>query len=550
MEEFFLSTNNGANWEPVNNGITNWKIQSFAVKDTCLFVGTQSDGVFYSTNYGKNWTAKNAGLLNKDIRDAIVIDDVVLVITNGWGVHRSTDNGDNWSYVDINPRPYYVSSFYKKGDTLYFGAMDCLFSSVNKGISWEYLTMAFGNSHTFVVTDSCVITGSEWGVWSGVYSQGDYSWKSLTNYITDDYIKSVFISDDIIYAGKFRSDDNGANFKEIKEFGEVASYLADGSNIFAGLSNSGVQISTDYGVNWEEINNGLTRTDITCLEMMGQDIFAGTFGGVFRSTNNGGSWTGVNTGLSGIKITSLASTSTAIFAGTIGGGINISTNNGMNWATSNSGLTNANINDFVVNELNIYAGTDNGLFFSQNNGVSWQKINSQLFTDTKINTLFTFNSRIYAGVKNGLYMSSDFGDAWYKIDTGLPNTSVLSIGIKGGYIYVGTLDNGLWKCLLSEIIVSVNEESINQANNFRLSQNYPNPFNPSTTISFSLPKKEFVTLKIYDVLGKEITTLVNEELNAGSYKNDWNAGNLASGIYFYRLQAGKYNETRKIMLLK
>ncbi|RKY91854.1 MAG: hypothetical protein DRQ01_07045 [Ignavibacteriae bacterium] len=87
-------------------------------------------------------------------------------------------------------------------------------------------------------------------------------------------------------------------------------------------------------------------------------------------------------------------------------------------------------------------------------------------------------------------------------------------------------------------------------NTFELHQNYPNPFNPSTTISYSVPEIEFVTLKVYDVLGKEVATLINEEKQAGSYEVEFGAQNLSSGIYFYKLQAGSFVETRKMILLK
>ena len=85
---------------------------------------------------------------------------------------------------------------------------------------------------------------------------------------------------------------------------------------------------------------------------------------------------------------------------------------------------------------------------------------------------------------------------------------------------------------------------------YALSQNYPNPFNPSTTISFSLPRSGFTTLKIYDLMGREVTTIVSEELPAGTYSRQWNAANISSGIYFYRLQAGSFIVTKKLLLLK
>lgn len=85
---------------------------------------------------------------------------------------------------------------------------------------------------------------------------------------------------------------------------------------------------------------------------------------------------------------------------------------------------------------------------------------------------------------------------------------------------------------------------------FSLYQNYPNPFNPTTTIKYDIPDNSLVTLKIYDVLGNEVTTLVNKQLSAGSYKVDFNAGNLSSGIYFYRIDTGKFSQTKKLILIK
>jgi hypothetical protein len=85
---------------------------------------------------------------------------------------------------------------------------------------------------------------------------------------------------------------------------------------------------------------------------------------------------------------------------------------------------------------------------------------------------------------------------------------------------------------------------------FCLTQNYPNPFNPVTTIQYQLSEHCFVSLKIYDLLGKEVAVLVHEKKTPGVYTAVWNGADLASGIYFYRLQAGDYRETRKLVLQK
>ena len=88
------------------------------------------------------------------------------------------------------------------------------------------------------------------------------------------------------------------------------------------------------------------------------------------------------------------------------------------------------------------------------------------------------------------------------------------------------------------------------ADEFELKQNYPNPFNPSTRINFAIPNASFVNLKVYDVIGNEIATLVSEEKQAGNYEIDFNAAELSGGIYFYQLRAGNFIETRKMTLLK
>jgi hypothetical protein len=97
---------------------------------------------------------------------------------------------------------------------------------------------------------------------------------------------------------------------------------------------------------------------------------------------------------------------------------------------------------------------------------------------------------------------------------------------------------------------SIGESQRNVPGEFVLEQNYPNPFNPSTTIEFSLPSKSFVSLNVFDALGRKVVTIVSEVLSAGTYSRYWNAEGLASGIYFYRIQAGTFTETRKLVLLR
>ncbi|MBN1559478.1 T9SS type A sorting domain-containing protein [candidate division KSB1 bacterium] len=98
--------------------------------------------------------------------------------------------------------------------------------------------------------------------------------------------------------------------------------------------------------------------------------------------------------------------------------------------------------------------------------------------------------------------------------------------------------------------VLVTDETSSMIQSYKLYQNYPNPFNPSTCIDYQLPANEFVTLKVLDVLGKEVETLVNEQQNAGHYSVQFNASTLPSGVYFYRIEAGTYHDTKKLLLFK
>jgi hypothetical protein len=122
-----------------------------------------------------------------------------------------------------------------------------------------------------------------------------------------------------------------------------------------------------------------------------------------------------------------------------------------------------------------------------------------------------------------------------------------TMSVTGGY------KNLFWAKLNFDNIVPVENglpANTQVANEFSLIQNYPNPFNPTTTISFSIPSSAFTSLKIYDVLGNEVATLVNEEKPAGNYKVSFNASSLSSGTYFYRIRAGSFIETRKMILMK
>jgi hypothetical protein len=120
------------------------------------------------------------------------------------------------------------------------------------------------------------------------------------------------------------------------------------------------------------------------------------------------------------------------------------------------------------------------------------------------------------------------------------NGEVLAYGL------VGAIINGVQYGIIYDVENSKNT----LPDKFQLSQNYPNPFNPSTTFSFNLPARSFVSLKVFDVIGREVATIANEELQAGNHIHQWDASGLRAGAYFYRLQAGTFVETKKLLLLR
>lgn len=112
------------------------------------------------------------------------------------------------------------------------------------------------------------------------------------------------------------------------------------------------------------------------------------------------------------------------------------------------------------------------------------------------------------------------------------------------------MESGFWYVYYQDAIVAVEDEGQILPMVFDLKQNYPNPFNPSTIIRFAVPERSTVQIKIYDILGSELVTFVNEEMERGWYEKVFNASGYASGMYIYRMQAGNYVSTKKMLLVK
>jgi len=178
----------------------------------------------------------------------------------------------------------------------------------------------------------------------------------------------------------------------------------------------------------------------------------------------------------------------------------------------------------------------------------------------KMHGVTTFPKGSFGG---GFHLSSDDGASWQQNNNGLPSnpeSSALAVCVdeSGGStanvnFFVGLFENmngGARIFKTTYIVTDVEPVSNLVPNDYELQQNYPNPFNPSTTIQFSIPVEGFVSLDVFNALGEKVSTLVSENLIAGTYKYEWKAEDLTSGIYFYRLSTESFNESKKLVLMK
>ena len=271
------------------------------------------------------------------------------------------------------------------------------------------------------------------------------------------------------------------------------------------------------------VHTNLPDSDaVNCFAVSGSNIFAGTHIGVFLSSNNGTSWTAVDSGLTNPYINALAVSGTNLFAG--------------------------------AGELN---RADGGVFLSTNNGTSWTAVDSGLPNVHGVSSLAVMGTNLFAAVTPvdspaavGVCLSTNNGTSWSVASRCLRcGGHVTALAVSGTNLFAGTSDNGVWRRPLSEM-VAVDENKATLPERFSLEQNYPNPFNPSTNIKFELPRTSQVNLSVFDILGHEVSVLVNERRDEGVHEVTFDGFGLASGVYLYRLQAGDFISTKKMSVLK
>ncbi|HQI41819.1 MAG TPA: FlgD immunoglobulin-like domain containing protein [Ignavibacteriaceae bacterium] len=394
-----------------------------------------------------------------------------------------------------------------------------------------------GAINTFDCTNKVLISTDAGENWVFLdYGSGECFYPDFLAVDSKDY---VYVAG--IVSAFHRSTNGGVSWEFLGYWDNRSFHITDNDYIYMGLDDQPpyyIARSTDSGITWQDKTGSIT-TVIYALTSKGAKIYAGGRDGHFYiSSDYGDTWNATSMFTQYYINQVFVNDSGHIFAGTLGDGVYISKDNGVTWQktfNSDGYITS------IVESDNGYLFTviyNYGVFRSSDNGATWiNKVNGlprkpgfqKLFIASD-NSIYLTTDKGY-----GIYKSTDYGDNWF---------------------HVG-------------IISDVTDNNFELSTEYSLYQNYPNPFNPSTKIKYSIPSAtlrpritgqaaqsdNWVTLKVYDVLGNEVATLVNEYKPAGNYEVEFNGHSdkgqdLSSGVYFYTLRAGNFVQTKKMILLR
>jgi photosystem II stability/assembly factor-like uncharacterized protein len=498
--KIYRSTDNGNTFTTINLnlGFSIVNISAFASVNSTLYAATSYDGVYKSTDFGSNWVPVNKGMGPKDVRALTVSNSSTLIAgTHYVALYRSTDLGQSWNKsITGFPAGCSILSLLESESSIYAGTRDGVFRTDDSGNSWIKLG---GTNDTTMYSD----------VWAMCELNG-VIYASMQLYFDATVYKSTDKGSTWIRCGMMGLP-FGLSF--------IKGLEGSGSNLVAG-TDEGIYYSPDGGANWYPTN--VLNFNIPSLASSGNYVYAAvpSGAGVYRSLDNGVNWSvSLQSTVDYVEVEAMDNYA---FAGAFFGGARYSSNYGSTWFASSGFPSDASV--FALGPLTdgmVLAGTDlapSWIYASFNNGGSYSPYSEGLFE----------------------------------------NASVEAFAVNDTFMFAGTDYNGVWRRLRPGVVSVQNQIKIPQS--YSLAQNYPNPFNPSTKIKFSIPqdvkrKTRNVILKVYDVLGNEIATLVNEEKSPGIYEVTFDVGtsrdlSLTSGVYFYRLQAGSFVTSKKMILLK
>jgi photosystem II stability/assembly factor-like uncharacterized protein len=526
--------------------------------------------------------------------------------TNSAGVFVSSD-GNKWTKINKGLN-LSINCLLEYKQILYAGTTSGIFSQdvVNTvDSSWTFLggpaasitSLLYYKKNLFAGSDGFGLFRYDWQNWYTINSQLNYKRVYAL------YNSAISLFAGTMQFGVFKSTDDGVTWsssgKGIVQ-SSIRDILVDDQKIYVlNANNNGINQTTDNGTTWTATNRGLiNKTGLYFIERYNNQLYVGGLNGLFKSEVTSINW--LTTGLISTNKTLLvdgnnfySSTTdekgkTIIlysfdagshwnksFINSIGFvnqfykignrliaahqslGIIESDNNGIDWFENNLGLKYADpitVWKFSSAGNYFFASTRNGLYRSSINSTRffWQKV---MDFGADVYDMATIDNKLFvATYGKGMYSSPDYGKSWYDINEGLTDSTIISLSSSSSNLYCASVNGGIFYRDLADlsILTNVKIESEPKPITFILNQNYPNPFNPSTIISYQIPEAGFVQLKIFNLIGQHITTLVDEFQQAGIYHSTFNMGkyNLPSGIYFYKIIAGRYSKTMKMSLMK
>jgi len=518
ISSFYRSTNSGNSWTLLSHPRLLGDI--FIHSNGYLFMPSDS-GLYRSTDMGSSWQLVNMNIYYQYYEPMLSLPngDILGGQNQKAGIiYRSSDNGYNWSVFDTLNCFEILNMLYGKDGSIYVGTYRSgLFKTTDEGLTWLQCNTGFPNPTSQVTSIAERPSGI---MFAGTTHFGTFistnlgqSWtRNYPGYFNDygnDYGVTRLIAhpSGSVFAASVGSNipylkisnDNGNHWNLLPSYGGLYTYdlTMDASGTIYVLGSGGIQYSTDIGTTW-----------ITSPSPSGGSLLHVTKQGsiVVLSTDSRSSITTYYT--------------------------RVSTDGGTSWTTSSPVNNRTAIYEYgsTSNEY-LFAATDLGVYRSIDTGKTWYPMNTGL-TSTNIRS-FAINSFdvVFAGTNmRGVFRSRDYGEHWESFSAGLTDSVITTLYCNvDGYLFAGTYSNGIFKT--TERTTSVEHQIDMYPLEFILHQNYPNPFNPSTAISYTIPVKSFVTLKIFNPLGKEIATIFAGNREKGTYTEIWNAASQSSGVY-------------------
>jgi photosystem II stability/assembly factor-like uncharacterized protein len=574
-EGVYRSLDSGATWTRANAGLADTNVNTIYLYGSSLYAGTDGGGVYRSVNDGDSWQLMSTGLADGNGKRVMSFAGVAGSIVAGTrtGAYYSTDSGVTWTLASSGLTSLSVPTLYGVGNHLFGGTYNTgVLRSTDGGINWSSSTSGWpsGNVRALCVVGNWIFGGNYGG--EVIYRSTDNggSWTPSAKGITALLVYSMTAANGRVYAGTTygvaRTTDNGTTWTQAAapiKGRAIYSVFAKGGYVYAGTGGDGPYRSSDNGDTWAAANTGFPTGSARSARALAADtnwIYCATFAGMYRSSDNGGSWSAAQAGITDSMMESVCAWNGLVLAGAQNH-VYRSTNSGVSWTAVASGLPSEPAYSIVRSDsvffVAFYLGGNPSVYRSTDMGVTWAPASNGVPGSTQvIQRLFSSGRNVYGGATwDGVWLTIDKGASWTDVSSGLigPGLRVAAITESGGYIFAGALKGGVWRRPSSQLVsVPRVGEGDGRADAFRLEQNYPNPFNPATVIAYSVhgSAAQTIQLRVFDLLGREVATLVNGRQEPGRHSATFDAAGHASGVYYYMLSASGQTDSRRMLLIK